>query len=92
MDFQLWFYGLSWRRGTPRYVWSLTNALCRAEGPAMELFLDPPAKSPRAIRLVYWRYRFTTPAEREQTGHVWHREEVASVKAMRCDVVARRKS
>jgi len=35
-----------------------------------------PAAPPRHVRALYYRYRFTTPEERRNTGHWWHRELV----------------
>ena len=31
---------------------------------------------PRFVRIVLYRYRFTTSAERRKTGNWWHREQV----------------
>src|SRR5690606_8570394 len=40
VDFQLWFYGLSFRRGLPQYVATLLDRLCH----------DPPAVQPLFTR------------------------------------------
>ena len=33
-----------------------------------------PEKGPRYLRVLSHRYRFTTPEERRETGHIWHVE------------------
>src|SRR6266481_6368262 len=33
-------------------------------------------KPPRYVRAMYYRYRFTTPSERRQTGAWWKRQEL----------------
>jgi hypothetical protein len=35
-----------------------------------------PDHPPRRVRARRFLYRFTTPAERRESGHWWHREEV----------------
>jgi hypothetical protein len=39
---------------------------------------------PRAVRVVYWQYHFTTPAQRRATGAWWRRALVAAAPAVRC--------
>lgn len=76
VDFRLWFYGLSYQR-TPEFVTILLSRLCRDPEAVQSLFVEPLPESPRAARVVLYRYAFTTPQERERTGAWWRREEVA---------------
>ncbi|MGZ3440278.1 MAG: lipase maturation factor family protein, partial [Polyangia bacterium] len=41
VDFQLWFYGLSYRAGTPEYVATLIERLCRDPAAVQPLFRAP---------------------------------------------------
>jgi hypothetical protein len=77
LDFQLWFHGLSFQRGQPPYLTALLERMCE-DAPAVQLFFrDPLPPKPRAVRVVYWQYHFTTPGERRATGDWWRRERVA---------------
>lgn len=84
VDFQLWFHGLEFERGMPPYVARLLERLCAAPDAVQPLFPGPLPARPDAARLVYWRYRFTTPDERRATGDVWSRERVAEGRATLC--------
>ncbi|MDL5360598.1 lipase maturation factor family protein [Halalkalicoccus sp. NIPERK01] len=79
LDWQMWFAAMS---PTPyRSPW-FTRLLVRLlEGDAATLSLlaevpfdDPPTH----VRATRYRYRFTTPEERAETGRWWHRERVGS--------------
>jgi hypothetical protein len=35
-----------------------------------------PGQPPRYVRAIFYRYRFTTAAERRETGAWWKREEL----------------
>jgi hypothetical protein len=83
VDFQLWFYELSFRRGAPEYMVRLVERLCRDPGAVAPLFVDPPGR-PRAVRLVFYEYRFTTASERRASGAWWSRREVARSEAQQC--------
>ena len=86
VDFQLWFYGLSYARGAPEYVTTLLERLCRDPAAVQPLFRAPlPSPHPRAARIVYWQYHFTTAAERRATGAWWTREPVDVTDAVPCD-------
>lgn len=76
VDFQLWFHGLSARRGTPLYVRRVLDRLCNRPEVVAPLFVDPPANAPDAVRIVYWRYNMTDAAQRAATGDYWRRTEV----------------
>ncbi|HEX4460343.1 MAG TPA: lipase maturation factor family protein, partial [Polyangia bacterium] len=64
VDFQLWFYGLGYRSGSPAYVDALVERLCRDPSAVQSLFRDRLPPHPRAVRIAYWHYRFTSAAER----------------------------
>jgi hypothetical protein len=84
VDFRLWFYGLAFRRQRPAYVSTLLERMCE-DAPAVQgLFRDPLPPHPGAVRIVYWRYHFTTRAERRATGAWWRRERVATTRPLPC--------
>ena len=75
LDWQLWFAALD-PRGTGYWLSPLMTRLLEG-APAVTalvgdaVFADGP---PRYLRLAYYDYRFTTSAERAETGAWWHRE------------------
>jgi hypothetical protein len=83
VDFQLWFYGLSFQR-QPQYVLMLVDRLCRDPAAVAPLFRDPPPPA-EAVRIAYYQYRFTTPAERRATGAWWNRTLVDTTQPVPCD-------
>ena len=84
VDFQLWFHGLAFRRGMPVYAAALLDRLCVAPDAIASLFAEPPPKAPQAVRIAYWRYRFTTPPERRKSGAWWSREWVRATPQVAC--------
>ena len=48
VDFQLWFYGLGYRGGTPEYVATLVERLCRDPAAVQPLFRTPPLAAPES--------------------------------------------
>jgi len=77
VDFRLWFHGLGYqRRQAPQYVRTLEERVCTAPGAVAGLFEGPLPAAPTAVRLVYWRYRFTNPEERSRDGTWWSRQWV----------------
>lgn len=84
LDFQLWFYGLSFRRGMPPYVGNLLDRLCRDPAAVQGFFRRALPARPARVRLVFWRYTFTSPSERAATGAYWHREMVLAPPATTC--------
>jgi lipase maturation factor 1 len=84
VDFLLWFYGLSMRRGIPPYVTALLSRLCTDPGAVAGLFPAPLPERPIATRIGFYRYHFTTPAERRATGAWWRREWVGATKPLWC--------
>ena len=73
VDFRLWFYGLSYRRGAPRYVVSLARRLCESPEAMQPLFTTPLPADARAVRIRFDRYQYTTAEERAATGDWWKR-------------------
>jgi hypothetical protein len=84
IDFQLWFYGLSFRRGMPTYVGALLEHLCRDPASVQSLFAGALPAQPAAVRIVFWDYRFTSPTTRRETGAWWERQQVAETHPLRC--------
>jgi len=85
VDFQLWFYGLSYKTGAPEYVTALIERLCRDPAAVQPLFRAPLSLHPKAARIVYWQYHFTTAAERHATGAWWKRDPVDVTDTVPCD-------
>ncbi|UPM44567.1 lipase maturation factor family protein [Halocatena salina] len=81
LDWQLWFAAMRSRPG-PRQRWLLTllGKLLENDDATLSLFRgDPfPNDPPRLVRIHRYRYRFTTPEERSETGQWWQREYVGS--------------
>jgi hypothetical protein len=78
LDWLLWFAAMSSAAAHP---WLITLATRLLEGdPATRRLLgrpDPfPDDPPALVRARLYRYRFTTPAERRQTGAWWSRQLV----------------
>jgi hypothetical protein len=63
LDFQLWFYGLDYARGTPAYVVNLLDRLCNDPAAVQGFFAAPLPPGPQAVRIVYWQYHFTRAGE-----------------------------
>src|SRR5262249_43907941 len=84
IDFQLWFYGLS-RNSVPECVVTLIERLCRDPAAVQPLFRTPLSPHPRAVRLVFWRYHFSTSAERHEHGVWWTRESIGESDPISCD-------
>ena len=80
VDFRLWFYGLSYARGTPGYVQTLVTRLCTDPGAVRALFATPLPPTPEAVRIVFWRYTYTEPGDADW----WQREQVDMTRAARC--------
>jgi hypothetical protein len=91
LDWLLWFLPLSLgaipansspeRRLAWRYEsWfiALVEKLLKNDKETLKLFrVNPfPDKPPMMIRAVIYEYRYTTPAERRETGAWWHRKRV----------------
>ena len=84
VDFQLWFYGLSFQRGMPGYVSRLLDCLCHDPPAVQPLFRQPLPAAPSAVRIAFWRYRFSDAATRQATGTWWTRTAVAETRPLPC--------
>jgi hypothetical protein len=84
VDFQLWFYGLAFRRREPTYVSTLVERMCEDPSAVQPLFREPLPPHPVAVRIVYWRYVFASRAEQHATGAWWSRARVAVSRAIPC--------
>jgi hypothetical protein len=79
LDWQLWFAAMT--PSPTRHPWfeSLLGKLLAGDAAVENLFADVPFdEPPRAIRAERYRYRFTTPTERAETGEWWVRERVGT--------------
>ena len=75
LDWLMWFAAKS----SPAYHdWFVpfVTKLLQADRPTLALLRQDPfgGEAPRFVRARLYRYRFTTPAERRQSGAWWHRE------------------
>lgn len=77
LDWLLWFVPLSRRYASP-WLPRLLRRLLEADRPTLRLLAHDPfdGRRPEAVRVVLYRYRFTTWAELRATGDCWHREVV----------------
>ncbi|MBV9084622.1 MAG: lipase maturation factor family protein [Acidobacteriaceae bacterium] len=73
LDWQMWFAGLgNYQENT--WVGGLMYRLLTGNSPALNLIdTSPFSNPPRYVRALLYEYRFTTPAERRDTGAVWQR-------------------
>ncbi len=77
LDWLMWFAALS----SPMYhEWfvPLLRKLLEADRAVLRLLARDPfaGRPPRFVRAIFYLYRFTTPAERRETGAWWSRELV----------------
>ena len=77
LDWQMWFAAL----GTPQenpWIGDLIVRLLQGSHDIDRLLAHNPFpdKPTRYLRAMYYRYRFTTPSERRQTGAWWKRQEL----------------
>ena len=75
LDWLMWFEAFA---PQPQDEWfiALLRQLLRGDPATLSLFkANPfPDHPPRFLRARYYRYAFTTPAERQQTGRWWNRQ------------------
>ncbi len=77
LDWQMWFAALGSPRENPWFVALIYRLLQGSHEVNGLLANNPfPAKPPRYIRAMFYRYRFTTVEELRQTGAWWKREEL----------------
>lgn len=77
LDWQMWFAALN-PDGAREWLVPLLERLLEGSPQVLALLRDNPFPDapPRYVRLVYYRYRFSTPAERAAGGVWWQRERV----------------
>ncbi|RLM38985.1 lipase maturation factor family protein [Haloarcula sp. Atlit-120R] len=80
LDWQLWFAAMtSSPRRSPWFLALLDRLLAGDEGTEKLLASVPFSETtPTHVRAVRYRYRFTTPEERRETGQWWERERVGT--------------
>jgi hypothetical protein len=76
-DWNLWFASFGELRGDP-WIMAVQQRLLENEPDVLQLFAGNPfdKQPPKAVRVMRWRYRFTTHEERARTGAWWARELV----------------
>jgi hypothetical protein len=84
LDFQLWFYGLSYQHGTPPYVANLLDRVCNDPSAVEGLFAQPLPPKPESVRLRFYRYQFTTPSEKRTSAAWWRRTQVDESRPLPC--------
>jgi len=77
LDWLMWFAAMPSPFYDPWFI-RLVERLLQGDGATLSLLgSNPfPDKPPLSIRALYYRYHFTTPAERRRTGSWWRREQV----------------
>jgi hypothetical protein len=77
LDWLVWFAAMP-SRYYPQWFLPLLAQLLAGDAATLALLRSNPfpGDPPRHIRALYYRYRFTTPAERRQSGCWWQRELV----------------
>ncbi|RLM46929.1 lipase maturation factor family protein [Haloarcula sp. Atlit-47R] len=80
LDWQLWFAAMtSSPRRSPWFLALLDRLLAGDEATEKLLASVPFSETtPTHVRAVRYRYRFTTPEERRETGQWWERERVGT--------------
>ncbi len=77
LDWQMWFAALN-PEGARDWLVPLLQRLLEGTPEVLTLLHENPfpGAPPRYVRLVYYRYRFSTPTERATGGAWWQRERV----------------
>jgi predicted DCC family thiol-disulfide oxidoreductase YuxK len=76
LDWQMWFAALTSREGAPWFDYFVVRLLDGSPAVWSLLATPPPETPPRYVRVLRYRYHFTTPAERAASGDWWAREFV----------------
>ena len=80
LDWQMWFAALNPESARDWLVPLLRHLLQGTPEVRTLLGENPfPGAPPRYVRLVYYRYRFSTPPERARGGAWWRRERVGNL-------------
>src|SRR5206468_7496002 len=82
LDWQMWFAALN-PEGARDWLVPLLRRLLEGTPEVLTLLGENPfpGAPPRYVRLVYYRYRFSTPTERATSGAWWQRERVGYLTA-----------
>ncbi|NHN47354.1 lipase maturation factor family protein [Halostella sp. JP-L12] len=80
LDWQLWFAAMRPRpTRRQRWLFRLLESLLDGDDATLDLLSDAPFDGPpEMVRVTRYRYRFTTPEERAETGEWWRRERVGT--------------
>ncbi len=80
LDWQMWFAALD-PDGSRDWLEPLLRRLLEGSPEVVSLFAEEPFRGerPRYVRLVLYRYRFTTPAERAASHAWWHRDKAGDL-------------
>ncbi|WP_267643345.1 lipase maturation factor family protein [Haloarchaeobius amylolyticus] len=81
LDWQLWFAAMRPRPGRrQRWFGNFLEALLEDDADTLSLVQSNPFpdSAPEQVRVRRYRYRFTTPTERSETGRWWEREQVGT--------------
>jgi hypothetical protein len=81
LDWLMWFVGINPGYGD-RWLVPLLGKLLEGDRATLRLLRSspfPPEAPPASVRARLYRYRFTTPAERRETGAWWSRRYVADL-------------
>ncbi|HJV35046.1 lipase maturation factor family protein [Geomonas sp.] len=75
IDWLMWFAAMPSLYYDPWFI-HLLERLLQGDQPTLGLLKGNPFPTapPRLVRALHYRYRFTTPEERQRTGLWWHRE------------------
>lgn len=79
LDWQLWFAAMQPRPGRrQRWFLALLEALLENDADTLSLFRSNPFPDdpPEQVRVLRYRYRFTTAEEWNETGQWWSRERI----------------
>ena len=77
LDWQMWFAALSQPSHNPWFTNLLIKLLTGSEDVVELLGQSPfPDELPKQVRARFYRYEFTTPAERDENQHWWKRRFV----------------
>jgi predicted DCC family thiol-disulfide oxidoreductase YuxK len=77
LDWQMWFAALGSYRQNPWFGRLIVRLLEGSQDVSRLLAKNPfPHDPPHYIRAVFYRYRFTTLRERQETGAWWKREQL----------------
>jgi len=79
LDWQLWFAAMGSLRRNPWFLRFLAKLL-EADAATLSLLRTDPfdGDAPTHVRALRYRYRYTTPAERRESGDWWRRERVGT--------------